>query len=1134
MKKLITLLFAALMSVSMFANNFGILVNGQRFVQAEYYEYTDSGFSIYLAHVKVNAGDYCQFYDEDNQAAWVAPIMDGSVAGITYSGNSYDVSVSGCYDFYMYIKYADDRLYVTSSSDCPATTMYLWEVANYIDFQALSESDYYMTSSSITSTSPYTLSNGTVIRGFLKPDGTESQITWTVKDGYSTTLPTPEWSGVDYLKVGTSLRAASHTTIELGAISASHISIYFQPNGDGERGVALHVLGDSIGECRKSGLKIDGIRPAYVAEFDIPAGNYNAGDIVIELLTNTSNIFGVGYVEYNPVVSTEDVDFAYTATSISNWYPGQYAVLNESYSDEYLNKYVYDYTDGYGEYNEAYMYAKPHIRFKYKNSSDKLRAFTISPGNYYEFGGKSGIIEIQDTKAGDRIKITVAAKGSSDASFADQTGAYPSNAVAISSDLTLPAKDIDAYDSDENGYRWRELEFQSLGGDVELKEVNCGFRIKRVEIVKQVPVAYDWYWKGYVDGADIDVPTYENLFQNGISQITVQNDAYLFVLRCLAGQVIGESYMSYSYTEETHATMYNNTNNYNAVQKIHIPAGTWTLYLYDNGDGSVELSREVIPGKTLMDGGVNPYTVTANAYPSYAGYVDVTYNSDHTQATMTAVPYSGYHFSYWNDGNTSNPRTVVLTSDVTYTAYFEQDYIDPSQGRVWPILMDDVTYAQKQQYVVSDFRPNDEDQFLYVWDGTYVGGTTTGLNFYGNTEGYLALTVNNMGWSGAGFNMSGASIQPVEALRQEMAANPSDYYLHFAIKSTDNYSHCFYFMGAENVGAKFVIGSQSVYDCPVYADFERDGAWHEFYIPMSQYADALSAQMIQDNVNIFVFLSEGVQGAQLNLDAVYFCNTAYKDAQTTPAETYNVTAYASPSYAGYVDVTYTADHKSALLTATPYSGYHFTAWSDGMTVNPRTLTLTKDVTITAYFEQDQVIPKETNLTVNSADLAMGSAYGTGVYLTGTYQQIFAIPQPGYYFTQWSDGNAENPRQLYLSEQEMTLTANFEIVSTVTYSVDVASSDPTRGTTEVEQYVRIEAIPAEGCEFVAWSDGDTSNPRFVKLDRDIMLRAIFSGTPHGYDNVPVNPNAQVHKIIVNDQVFIIRGDQTFTITGQVVK
>jgi hypothetical protein len=37
--------------------------------------------------------------------------------------------------------------------------------------------------------------------------------------------------------------------------------------------------------------------------------------------------------------------------------------------------------------------------------------------------------------------------------------------------------------------------------------------------------------------------------------------------------------------------------------KLYIPAGTYTLYLYDNGDGSVELSREQLAGKKLMDTG---------------------------------------------------------------------------------------------------------------------------------------------------------------------------------------------------------------------------------------------------------------------------------------------------------------------------------------------------------------------------------------------------------------------------------------------------------------------------------------------------------------------------------------------------
>ena len=39
--------------------------------------------------------------------------------------------------------------------------------------------------------------------------------------------------------------------------------------------------------------------------------------------------------------------------------------------------------------------------------------------------------------------------------------------------------------------------------------------------------------------------------------------------------------------------------------------------------------------------------------------------------TITAIPNEGYRFLTWNDGNTENPRTVTVTGNITYTAYFE-------------------------------------------------------------------------------------------------------------------------------------------------------------------------------------------------------------------------------------------------------------------------------------------------------------------------------------------------------------------------------------------------------------------------------------------------------------------------------
>lgn len=176
------------------------------------------------------------------------------------------------------------------------TVVELADVANYIDFQALSVSDPAMTSAVITSTTPYELANGTVLTGFAKSDGTEAENKWNVKDSYNTTMPTPAWNGVDSLNAGTMFRAASGTTIALGSFTTTadgKLTVYLQPNGDSDRGVSLSVYGGEPVEFKASGVKINGIRPAYAAEFDLAAGSYDAGDVVIKLIVNTSNIFGV-------------------------------------------------------------------------------------------------------------------------------------------------------------------------------------------------------------------------------------------------------------------------------------------------------------------------------------------------------------------------------------------------------------------------------------------------------------------------------------------------------------------------------------------------------------------------------------------------------------------------------------------------------------------------------------------------------------------------------------------------------------------------------------------------------------------------------------------------------------------------
>lgn len=66
------------------------------------------------------------------------------------------------------------------------------------------------------------------------------------------------------------------------------------------------------------------------------------------------------------------------------------------------------------------------------------------------------------------------------------------------------------------------------------------------------------------------------------------------------------------------------------------------------------------------------YTITVNANDATMGTVTGggVYDANAT-ATLTATANSGFQFVKWQDGNTSNPRTITVTQDETYTATFE-------------------------------------------------------------------------------------------------------------------------------------------------------------------------------------------------------------------------------------------------------------------------------------------------------------------------------------------------------------------------------------------------------------------------------------------------------------------------------
>lgn len=107
------------------------------------------------------------------------------------------------------------------------------------------------------------------------------------------------------------------------------------------------------------------------------------------------------------------------------------------------------------------------------------------------------------------------------------------------------------------------------------------------------------------------------------------------------------------------------------------------------------------------------------------------------------------------------------------------------------------------------------------------------------------------------------------------------------------------------------------------------------------------------------------------------------------------------------------------LRAVADKTYTFLAWSDGNTENPRSITVTEDLTLDIIFERD-------SFTVElSADPAeAGIVKGAGTYLTGTQIEIEAIANDGFEFQRWSDGIRDAKRTI-LMYKDYSLTALFQ-------------------------------------------------------------------------------------------------------------
>ena len=442
----------------------------------------------------------------------------------------------------------------------------------------------------------------------------------------------------------------------------------------------------------------------------------------------------------------------------------------------------------------------------------------------------------------------------------------------------------------------------------------------------------------------------------------------------------------------------------------------------------------------------NPRTITLTCDTSFTAlferneYTVITTSNYSNQGTTTgdttvryldtvllsATANYGYHFSRWNDYNTSNPRQIVVTGNTTKTAVFE-----PNQYQITATAYNNSygTCSGSGSYNYLSSRTitanaNYGYHFTMWSDGNTANPRTitltcdTSFTALFDRNSYTISTVSNNATLGTTAGDTIARYLDVIELR----AIPSEH--HHLVFWDDDYSNdtirTYTVTTDATITAIFAIDTHSVQvqaNNIAYGAVQGGGVF--------TYGQPATVTATSYSGYTFLKWSNGVT------------YNPYTFAVTTDIELtaifveegsiYNVTAISSNSSMGTVTGggPY-ATGETAVLTVLPYDGYHFTYWNDGNTDNPRSVLVNSDITLVANFEMD--FAPVFHITAISADDAMGTVMGSGDYSQGVTVVLNAIPNEGFSFARWQDNNTDNPRS-FTATGDATYIAFFENIST---------------------------------------------------------------------------------------------------------
>ncbi|MBQ9864949.1 MAG: T9SS type A sorting domain-containing protein [Bacteroidales bacterium] len=304
---------------------------------------------------------------------------------------------------------------------------------------------------------------------------------------------------------------------------------------------------------------------------------------------------------------------------------------------------------------------------------------------------------------------------------------------------------------------------------------------------------------------------------------------------------------------------------------------------------------------------------TAHGYGVSAYYIDSTYQ------TITAYSKCGYRFSHWNDGDSANPRTIFVTQDTTFTAYFDSVGLFNVSVSSNDTVLGDVTLMKKRDWYHYPDRLIDPR----VEDPRYVPVAGNDSSFCEEFEVILRAKAHE----GARFRRwSDGSTDITHTLRVTGDSAFVGYFGRLVLYSVTVLS---------NDEAQGYVTGDSTY-------YEDDEAVLEA-VPLEGHRFVSWNDGVMDNPRRLVVTQDTV------FTAIF-----------EPIPVYTVTVRSSNEALGYTtgDSSY-YEGDEALLAAVPLGVNRFERWNDGVTDNPRRIIVTQDTAFTALFLTPQGIAQAT-------------------------------------------------------------------------------------------------------------------------------------------------------------------------------